>query len=447
MTQNTPLAGPVVGSDITKAASSPLNPGQNIAAEGFFEFLFTEEKEMKIIGPGGTGKTHLMSHMIDAIMPRYFEMCKLMGMKPEFDEVQMTALTNKAAEVLSAGTSRHVSTIHSFMNLTVKDDYSTGQSRISMTRSWKVHERVILFIDEAFMIDSPLLAYIREGTQNCKIVYVGDNAQLGPVMEASSPIDALNIRTYTLTQPMRATNPDMLALHDQLRATVYSGIFQPIRIVPGVIDHLDNDAMDLALQAHFHTQNPGSRILAYTNKRVQDYNAYIRQIRQLPVMFTVGEELINNSAVRLPGDMLRVEEAVTIVNLGATIQMPIEQDVMLDVQMADIATSIGNIHKDVPLPMDYNHFTELKKYYTRTKNWNRKYYLQNTFPDLRQRDAATVYKAQGSTHDDVYIDLGDISNCRNPDQVARQLYVAGTRPRERIFLFGTLADKYGGLII
>ena len=66
--------------------------------DNFFQFLFTDEKEMKIIGPGGVGKTRLMSAMIDDIMPRYHSSCALMGIEPLYEDVQMTATTNKAAD-------------------------------------------------------------------------------------------------------------------------------------------------------------------------------------------------------------------------------------------------------------------------------------------------------------------------------------------------------------
>lgn len=63
----------------------PLNQGQEDAAEGFFQFLLSPEREFGITGPGGVGKTHLMGHMIDQIMPRYLDTCKLMGIRPEYD--------------------------------------------------------------------------------------------------------------------------------------------------------------------------------------------------------------------------------------------------------------------------------------------------------------------------------------------------------------------------
>ena len=139
----------------------PLNQGQQAAADGFFKFLFTPEKELILSGPGGVGKTFLMGYLIDRIMPRYFETCQLMGQKPAYDEVVMTATTNKAAEVLALATNRPTSTIHSFLNLRVKDNYTTGKSELTKTGAWGVHERKIIFVDESSMIDTPLRRALR----------------------------------------------------------------------------------------------------------------------------------------------------------------------------------------------------------------------------------------------------------------------------------------------
>lgn len=424
-----------------------LNQGQEAAAEAFFQFLFSDEKEMGISGGGGVGKSHLVSNLIDEVLPRYHETCSLMGLKPEYNDVEMTSLTNKASEVLSVFTGRHVSTIHSFMNLKVADDYSTGQSKITKTQAWRVHENIILFIDECSMIDSQLDAVIQEGTHRCKIVYVGDHCQMAPVMEPISPIYRPGrMQWFELTQQMRTQVPEIQALHLQLRRTVETGVFEPIRIVPGLIDHLDDDQMQLMLAQTFSQQTLDSRILCYTNKKVVLYNDYIREVRALPSEYTVGELLVNNSAIRLKNSMLSVEEEVEILTLGKEQDFPIIDDVTLKVRFADLKTRIGGVFKDVPLPVDRAHFAALVNYFRKNKNWSKYFELRNTYPDLRQRDAATVYKAQGSTYQSAFVDLGDISTCHNPNQVARMLYVALSRERQRIFLYGQLAEKYGGLI-
>lgn len=424
-----------------------LNQGQEACAQAFFSFLFTEDPAFIISGPGGVGKTFLMSHLIDSIMPQYMNTCDLMGIDREFDEVQMTATTNKAAEVLAVGTCRPTSTIQSYMNLKVEDDYKTGQSKLTPTKQWRVHQRKIIFIDECSMVDSHLMKYLGEGTHKSKIVFVGDHCQLAPVMETISPIyKATGVPFYELTEQMRnAEQPALMNLCNQLRQSVETGEFKPIQIVPGVIDHLNDDQLQEKLEEHFTTQTMNSRILAYTNNRVLAYNDHIRGIRKLPDEFQVGEYLVNNSAVHLPGRMLSVEEEVTIISQGPKEKVYFDDDAELEIRRCTIETRIGDQFSGIPIPVDRHHYMALVKYYGKKKDWHNYFKLKNFYPDLRQRDAATVHKSQGSTYDTVFIDLADISRCTHSDQAARLLYVAVSRPRTQIYLYGNLADKYGGL--
>lgn len=424
-----------------------LNQGQKEAADGFFAFLFNEEKEMGITGPGGVGKTFVMAHLIDEVLPRYFEMCKMMGIKPAFDSVQMTATTNKAAEVLSTATNRHADTIHSLMNLKVQDDYSTGKSKLTKTTAWRVHENKIIFIDEASLVDRDLKVIIAEGTQNCKIVYVGDHCQLAPIAEPISPVYTGNIHHFELTEQMRnAERPALMDLCKQLRYTVESGEFYPIRLVPGVIDMLDDAGLESKIEEYFKDGAANNRILAYTNNRVIQYNDHIRTLRNLPDEFQVGELLVNNSAIRLRNAMLSVEEGIEITHQAETTEMEqIAPGAELEIRKTTFVTSLSETFRDIPIPVDRHHFAKLIAHYRKAKNWPVYCHLKNSYPDLRQRDAATVHKSQGSTYDTVFIDLGNISTCNIPNQVARMLYVAASRPRKRIFLYGSLAEKYGGV--
>lgn len=153
-----------------------LNADQEKAAQAFFQFLFSDAKEMSISGPAGTGKTFLMHHLLTMKPPEFYSMSKLLGNTPIEYEVVLAATTNKAAEVLTLATGISAGTIHSHMKLKVHDNYVTGTSEIKRTKSWKVHSRQILFIDEASMTDSKLYKYILEGTdKTCKIVYLGDH--------------------------------------------------------------------------------------------------------------------------------------------------------------------------------------------------------------------------------------------------------------------------------
>lgn len=424
-----------------------LNLGQKDASEAFFTFLFQPGNGFIISGPAGVGKTFLMNHFINVIMPRYFETCKLMGIEAEYLDMTMTATTNKAAEVLAVATGRPTGTIHSFMNLKVTDDYSTGKSILTKTKSWTVHQKKIIFIDEDSMIDTPLFEVLQEGTHQCKIVYVGDHNQLAPVLEKLSPVFKQGYPFFELTEPMRNNGqPALMEVCAQLRKTVETGEFHPIQVVPGVIEHLDPDEMEAALERVFKAQTLESRILAFTNQRVIQYNDHIRTLRSLPDQFVEDEYLINNSAIRLKsGAMLTVEEEITINKIHGKEMISIAHDVEMEVMKTDITAGLGDIHYDVPVPVDRAHYTALVNYFKRAKNWERYFYLKQTFPDLRQRDAATVHKSQGSTYDSVFIDLTNISTCNIANQVARMLYVAFSRPKNKIYLYGNLADKYGGL--
>ena len=425
-----------------------LNQGQQAAAEGFFNFLFSEANELVISGPGGVGKTYLMGHLIDEIMPHYHESCRLLGIDPIYHQVAMTATTNKAAEVLGHATSRPTKTIHSFLGLRVTEDYKTGVNKLVKSPNWTVHQNLILFVDESSMIDNALLQLIREGTHNCKIVYVGDHCQLAPITETLSPVYKGNLPFYELLEPMRNANqPALMDVCNQLRETVKTGVFKPIKTVPGVIDLLDGPEMEREITSHFKDPTNHDRVLAYTNARVIDYNDFIRHMRGLPPMFTKGERVVNNSAISMGNaGMLSVEDEFEIRSVSQNIcEIEIEFGTKLEVVFCDLLGAHTQFSK-VPVPVNRDHFNQLVKYYAKQKNWQKYYSLKNNYPDLRPRDAATVHKAQGSTYETVFIDLADLSTCHNPAMAARLLYVAFTRAKRRVVLYGDLARKYGGVV-
>jgi hypothetical protein len=439
----------ITSSISARQAKKPApNEDQQAAADMFFNFLFSNEKEMIMSGPGGVGKTFTMSLMIDDIMPRYQQTCQLMGMPPVYDEVHMTATTNKAAEVLAVATQRPSQTLASFLRLNVREDYNTGKSKLAKRKDFKVHENKILFVDECSMIDSGLYNMIHQGTLNCKIVYVGDHCQLAPVMERISPVFLGNKPFVELKQQMRNSNQTaLMEVCNQLRETVETGIFKPIKIVPGVIDHCDDEDLQAVLDHNFSSPTRDHRILAYTNERVSLFNDYIRQIRNLPAELTTNEFLVNNNAVQLRNGLLSVEAGVKILSYDTgikTAQLP--DGVTLDYRLATIATASGGTHTNVPIAMDMDHLRACIQYFAKKQDWPTHFHLKQGYPDLRPLDAGTVYKAQGSTYETAVIDLGNISTCTNPNQAARMLYVAFSRARERVFLFGDLAPRFGGLI-
>lgn len=426
----------------------PLNQGQKDANLAFFDFLLDpDQKEFHISGPAGVGKTFMMSYIINNTMEKYFKTCELLDIKPQYTDVMMTATTNKAAEVLGRAVNRPTSTIHSFLNLRVTEDFTTGKTLLARTRDWVVHTNLIIFIDECSMIDSDLYTILHEGTMNCKIVYVGDHNQLAPVFEKISPIYTKGAPFFELTEQMRNSNqPALMNVCQQLRETVETGKFKPIEVVPGVIDLLDNDQMMQALQDTFIPgPNLDSRILAYTNKQVIEFNDYIRNERNLPALYTVGEVLVNNSAVKVGKTQLSVEQELKITDDNGTKFVRIDNQYELEVQELTAETTFGDRLYGLNVPTDRDHYASLLKWYSKQKNWERYYFLKGNFPDLRPRDAATVHKSQGSTYESVFLDLDNISRATNPDMAARMLYVAFSRAKNHVYMYGNLAQRLGGL--
>lgn len=437
-----------------------LNKDQTLASEGFFKFLLSEEKEIRISGPGGVGKTFLMGRLIDDILPMYYDTCQLMGIEPIYQSVHMTATTNKAAEVLGQQTGRPTSTVHAFFGLKVQEDYSTGEQRVTKSNSWQVYTNIILFIDESSMIDTPLYDLIQEGTCKCKIVYVGDKDQLAPVKEQLSPVYKREMPMFELLEPMRTSIPELQALNQQMRDVVQSGHielnergeevmvfnFTEIKVVPGIIDWISGDQFLDEIQDRLIDPNHEDVILAYTNSRVVEYNSHIREIRGLPYEFQPGEVLISNNAPRFGKFGFSVEDEIKILEVDDytdVIQLP--RKAAMEVRYALVENSFEEQFR-VPLPVDRQHYSDLIKYYGKVKEWKTYFDLKGRYPDLRQRDCRTVYKAQGSSHPVVYVDAENLSTCRNASQVARQLYVAVSRARLRVVFYGQLAPKFGGIV-
>jgi len=333
------------------------------------------------------------------------------------------------------------------MNLKVKDNYDTGKQDIQKTTNFTIHHNTLIIIDEASMIDRQLDRYIQEGTHSsCKIVYVGDDKQLAPVGEKLSVVFTRPMRRVELLTPVRnAGQQALMDLCDQYRKTVATGVFKPIPLVPGVIDLLSDQEMQHHVDTYFKQEGIDSRILAYTNNQVKQYNEYIRTIRGYSNRFHDGEFVINNTAIEIANYGIIPVEKEFIIRPSDVPDSEIEMD---DIKIQLYTVNLQPINNasvfSVPQPIDREHLNDVIKYFGRMKDWKSYFYLKNKIPDLRSRDASTVYKAQGSTFDSVYIDLQNIGTSNFTDQVARMLYVAVSRPRNRIYLYGRLPDKYLG---
>ena len=427
-----------------------LNADQQSAVEAFIGFMLSDDKEFVISGMAGVGKTTLLKHLMELKTPQF--LCGLMGKRP-IEDWALTATTNKAAEVLSEATGLLATTIHSYLGLSVINDFDTGTQRISRKANSPVIHNTLIIVDEASMVDTPLRRLIHEGTMNCKILYVGDHCQMAPVTEAISPVFADN-KTIALNTIIRAANaPPIMELCLKLRETVETGVFFNIKASPGFIDFLSHDeARNQIEQTFLASTHADARILCYTNNKVIQYNNYLRKKRNLPEEFTQGEWVVSNGVCKAmgsrPTNMLRVEEEVEILNTEelADYNFTMGGTELYSIRNYAVRTNRGMFR----VPFDGNqHRAVMKEVARQAKNnprlWPTFFDLKEDLADLRPRDACTVYKAQGSTYHTVFVDLEDIGDCRNPAQAARMLYVACSRPTHRICFLGQLPNRFRGM--
>ena len=149
----------------------PLNKEQQSVFLQIIDFINGPAKAMDLSGRGGTGKTYLIGHIVNNIMPFI--------KNEKIQTIAVTATTNKAAAVLNGsipGYDQNVGTIYTYMNLRLSENYTTGATSIVPTQNWEVKSNTLIIIDECSMVNADLFHYLQIGIDSsCKILYVGDS--------------------------------------------------------------------------------------------------------------------------------------------------------------------------------------------------------------------------------------------------------------------------------
>lgn len=404
-----------------------LNQDQENAKEIFKRFLISPDTHMSISGGAGTGKTTLINELVNC--PDIRNIQNLLHGKAL--DWKFTATTNKAVTHLLYG-----STIHSLLGLKVYDDYTSGNTVLKKTGRTSVISDSIIVVDEASMVDEKLFRFINEQTLNCKLLYVGDHCQLTPVKSTLAPVFSGTYQAH-LNQIVRSqAAPAITALSQQLRKTVETKVFHPIQEVPGVIEYLSADRAEALVKEHFVDNWPqsDSRIITYSNKRVQGYNNYIRKTKGLSPMFTKGEVAVLNSAYTTGAKTIPAEAEVEILEVS-----PVQNSYPVPFYTATVRYKLAVY--TITVAEDQQELSRLIKYTAKQKDWPVYFNYMNLYADIRPPYASTAHKAQGSTFTNVFVDLSDIGDCKSKDQLARLLYVACTRASARIYLIGKLPER------
>ena len=277
--------------------------GQATVLKHLSAFLLSRKQHPTYIlrGYAGTGKTTLVTTLVKTL--------------PEIGmDYVLMAPTGRAAKVLGGYTQRYASTIHK--KIYQAQAFPDGSLR--MVRAQNKHKNTLFIVDEASMIGEErefgtrsllddLLEYIFSG-ENCRLLLIGDTAQLPPVGNDKSPaldIDylqsqfPLTIASFELTEVKRqALQSGILSNATHLREILLEDRIQyslPLFNLHFNDTHrIDPEAFEEMLYRAFDAEhNNDSVIVCKSNKRANLFNQAIRsRILNIEGEIATGDKLM-----------------------------------------------------------------------------------------------------------------------------------------------------------
>ena len=388
----------------------------------------------------------------------------------------LLAPTGRAAKVFSAFARRQAFTIHR----KIYRQPGLGEYSSVMTVCENHHTDTFFIVDEASMISSEsesgvnvldaLIQYVYTG-EGCRLILLGDTAQLPPVGMAESPAMSvkvlqsygLKVSRATMTETVRQQAESGIlfnatSIRRQMRTEPLTA---PILTVTPFSDVRieDSETLEDALQSAYSSAEIDDTILiTRSNRRATDFNTAIRQrIFDKEEELTKGELLLisknnyfwtakNNSTDFIAnGDIARIEQVYgTEWAYGlrfADIKISlIDRDVTLDVKII-----LNSLSSDTPalqpdkfrkladdIINDNNRFDSITPYPVRLKALKQDPYFNAL--QVKYAYAVTCHKAQGGQWKNVFIDMGYIPpEAYSNIDLHRWLYTAITRATSRVF--------------
>ncbi len=413
-------------------------------------------------GYAGTGKTTLVSSLVKSL-PVVAKRHVLM------------APTGRAAKVLAKYSKRAASTIHRKIYW-IRTNKS-GNTFI--TRKENTHTNTIFFVDEASMISEnnekafgnrslldDLIEYVYEGL-DCKLILIGDTAQLPPVHLEVSP--ALNeeilerksnkqIISRELTEVVRQ-NENSLILNNA--TLIREKIAKEDYTFPSIITNNEvirintgEDLQDALESAYSNNGINNTSVICRSNKRANLYNQQIRaKIRWQENEISSGDMLmvVRNNYFWLDesskagfianGDIIMVTKInETIERYGfrfarASVEMvdyPKEKNLDLLLLLDTLTSESPTISYDQYQKL----YKEISKDYKGQKEINKKIKEDKFFNALQIKFAyaITCHKSQGGQWENIFVDMGYFTEQMLDKAYLRWLYTAITRATKKLYL-------------
>ena len=442
--------------------------GQKKIIEKLSEYLAADDFSRIFVlnGYAGTGKTTLIAALVGAL--------KEVGIKPV-----LLAPTGRAAKVLARYAGEKALTIHKrIYRQRTNADY---ESKFSLNLN---PERGAVFIvDEASMLSdrssegavfgsgsllSDLVAYVRSG-RGCRLILVGDSAQLPPVGSDFSPaLDPAALSAYgevvygTMDEVVRQESESGILFNATLvRCMVENGLYE---IPHFELDFPDIEAIDggefleRLEDCYARYGRDETIVITRSNRRANRYNEGIRrnvlyaeeEIESNDMLMVVKNNyyfpehtqdcpmnfIANGDIARLKR-LGRFEEFYGFRFANAVLSFPDYDDTELDckILLDTLASESPSLTREESTRLFY----EVEKDYTEIRSKLKRFREIRENPhfnalQIKFSYAVTCHKAQGGQWRAVFVDrclFGDEPMTRD---LLRWLYTALTRATDKLYL-------------
>lgn len=438
------------------------------ALEKISDFLYagTKDQIFLLTGYAGTGKSSLIGSLVKTLS--------------EFGQkTLLLAPTGRAAKIFSGYAAHQAFTIHK--KIYRQEKFGEGTPHFSLSEN--LHTHTLFIVDEASMIHNEsadhslfgtgrllddLIEYVY-GAEECRILLIGDNAQLPPVKQEYSPaLDREVLQSYSL-QVMEATLTGIVrqaetsgilynatTLRNALRC--HETDHYPRLLVNGFADVQRITGMELIDEIGDAYRRDGMEetiVISRSNKRVNAYNNGIRsRVLYREEELSAGDILMitKNNYFWVAGyehlDFLANGEFVEVLRVRGEEEMygfrfcnvllyhrdyeiEFEAKILLDVLHTEVPGLTREQHELLfsRVMEDYAEITQKRKKYRKVR--------ENPYFNALQVKygyAITCHKAQGGEWKNVFLDLGYIQQSYMGDNFYRWLYTSVTRSSQKLYL-------------
>jgi len=416
-------------------------------------------------GYAGTGKTTSVNALIKTL--------------PHFNyKYVMLAPTGRAAKVMASYTRKPALTIHKKIYFKQK----TPNGGVFFVPGTNLHTNTVFIVDEASMIGAEnyshsgrdlltdLVEYVFGG-RNCRLIFIGDAAQLPPVGSAYSPALDLNYLRTNFFLTAASTE-----LTDVIRQSKESGILKLATLIRNAIGQkneqifpielaqandvrsINGNELQEALEDEFSAIGPeGAVLITRSNKRANQFNKEIRSRVFFQEEDISGGDYImavrNNyhwldeksqAGFIANGDVMEIMrlgkrlerygfnyQEVTVRMVDYPLEPEVELLVWLDCLNIDGASMPKSATDEVyrRLQMDYADVPTKKERTEAIK----KDPVYNAV-QIKFSYAMTCHKSQGGQWPAVFVDQGFLTEKMIDVEYLRWLYTAITRASKRLYL-------------